>query len=361
MANNEYTSGSTRKDSSIARGVIAVFDHLADLIVLALILVVIAYAAYSIWDTNQIYTSSDSTVYETYKPTAEKDSPTFAELQQINPDVCAWISIYGTGIDYPVVQGENNDEYLNKTVTGDFALGGSIFLDSTNNNGFSEFNTVVYGHHMEKSEMFGDLDKFDDKTYFDEHQHGSLYYGNALHGLTVFAMVDGDAYDFTLYNPHVDGLSSESGDAVSVNSGRADGTEENSRKGSISGTDAAAETDYIRYITSIAKYTRDIGLMPGDHIVMLSTCASGTNARYVLFARIEDNAEGNPYKDNSDHSVKRSVAGLSASSITQEKLILYTGIAAVVVLILYFLARRFERQKYQREKAHTQKGEPRGE
>ena len=362
MVNSEYTSGKTNsKASFLARGVISVFDHLVDLVVMALILVVLAYAAYSIWDTNQIYTSSDSTVYETYKPTAEKDSPTFAELQKINPDVCAWISVYGTGIDYPVVQGENNDEYLNKTVTGDFALGGSIFLDSTNNNDFSEFNTVVYGHHMEKSEMFGDLDKFDDKSYFDEHQYGSLYYGGALHGLTVFAMVDGDAYDFTLYNPHVDGMSSDSGDAASVNGDSADSTEENSSRGNISGTDTSAETNYISYITSKAKYTRDIGVKPGDHIVMLSTCASGTNERYVLFARIEDNAEANPYEDNSDHSVKRSVAGLSASSVTQEKLILYTGIAAVVMLILYFLARRYEKQKYQREDIKKQMGDPRGE
>lgn len=176
------------ENRSIARGLVAFTDRTLDLVVITLILVSLAYAIYSIWDTDQIYTASEATVYETYKPTEKADSPTYDELQKINPDVCAWIDIYGTGIDYPVVQGENNDDYMNKTVTGDFALGGSIFLDHTNAKDFSDFNTIIYGHHMEKHEMFGDLDLFEEKEFFNEHRYGSLYFGGRLHGLTIFAM-----------------------------------------------------------------------------------------------------------------------------------------------------------------------------
>lgn len=240
----------------IAKGAIAAANFLVDCIIILIFIVLIGFGVYSIWDTNQIYTASSSTLYETYKPAADNtDSPSFQDLVAINPDVLGWITIYGTGVDYPVVQGENNDEYMNTTADGKFALGGAIFLDFSNAKDFSDFNTVIYGHHMEKSEMFGDIDRFDDERFFNAHQYGNLYYGNKNHGLEFFAMVDADAYDFTLYNPHVDNAAS-----------------------------------YLDYIKSNARYFRSGVADPSDHIVMLSTCAdTATNGRYVLFGKISDN------------------------------------------------------------------------
>ena len=55
------------------------------------------------------------------------ESPSLQELQKINPDVCAWLTVDGTKIDYPVVQGETNLEYINQDIYGEFALSGSIF------------------------------------------------------------------------------------------------------------------------------------------------------------------------------------------------------------------------------------------
>lgn len=295
------------------RACLWVADQAVDLVLLAVIILLVAFAVYSIWDTRQIYTSSDAARYETYKPTAEEDSPTFEELVAVNPDVLGWISIYGTGIDYPLVQGENNDEYINKTVTGEFALGGSIFLESTNKKDFSDFNTIIYGHHMEKGEMFGDLDKFEDSAFFNEHEYGSLYYGGKMHGLHVFAMVNADAYDFTLYDPHVEG--------------------------------ADAQNEYLNYIMSHAKFSRDIVVQPGDHIVMLSTCAAGTNERYVAFARIEEQVQADAFAETVDHSVRRSLNGTASASLTGEKLIAWLSDAAVALLVLYVLARRRQQRK----------------
>lgn len=276
------------ENRSIARGLVAFTDRTLDLVVITLILVSLAYAIYSIWDTDQIYTASEATVYETYKPTEKAASPTYDELQKINPDVCAWIDIYGTGIDYPVVQGENNDDYMNKTVTGDFALGGSIFLDHTNAKDFSDFNTIIYGHHMEKHEMFGDLDLFEEKEFFNEHRYGSLYFGGRLHGLTIFAMVDADAYDFTLYDPHVEG--------------------------------SPAREEYLTYLEGKSKFYRDVDVRPEDHIAMLSTCASGTNERYVIYALIGDKVMPDPYaQTDKEKSVKRTVSALTVHPMTQKK------------------------------------------
>lgn len=54
-------------------------------------------------------------------------------------DVIGWIDIYNTNIDYPIVKGADNQEYLNKTVKGEFSTAGSIFLDSSNSPDFSDY------------------------------------------------------------------------------------------------------------------------------------------------------------------------------------------------------------------------------
>lgn len=240
----------------VAKGVIWCANFALDLAIILVVLILIGFGTYTVWDTQQIYTASSSTQFETYKPASDEDTASFEDLVAINPDVLGWLTIYGTGVDYPLVQGEDNDEYMNKTATGEFALGGAIFVDYSNSADFSEFNTIIYGHHMAQSEMFGDIDQFDDETYWNEHKYGNLYYGGRNHGLELFAMIDADAYDFTLYDAHVE-----------------DG-----------------ET-YLAYLRSIARYWRDeFDVSASDHIVMMSTCAdTATNGRYVLFGKIVDN------------------------------------------------------------------------
>ncbi len=230
-------------------------NQAVDMIVLVALMGVLVFGVWSIWDDNQIYREADTSRYQMYKP-GNTDSPfSFEDLVKLNPDVCGWLTIYDTGIDAPLVQGENNDEYLNTSVDGTFALSGSIFLDAANANDFSDFNTIIYGHHMEKGKMFGDLDKFNNESYFQDHEYGSLYDGSVTHKLQVIAMVNTDAYDSKLYREPI--------------------------------TDAAEQTDYVHYIKDKAVFTRNIEeVKPGDHILMLSTCATLTDGRYVLFARM---------------------------------------------------------------------------
>ena len=67
------------------------------------------------------------------------DNPaSFEELLGINPDVCAWVTLDNTAIDYPVVQGEDNFTYVNTDVYGDFSLAGSIFLDVNCDKNFTD-------------------------------------------------------------------------------------------------------------------------------------------------------------------------------------------------------------------------------
>jgi len=69
----------------------------------------------------------------------------FELLREKNPDICAWIISEGTGIDYPIVQGEDNEYYRRHLFSGDMNRFGCLFIDSTQTADFSAKNTVIYG------------------------------------------------------------------------------------------------------------------------------------------------------------------------------------------------------------------------
>ena len=83
----------------------------------------------------------------------------FEELKRINPDIVAWIRIEAAGIDYPVVQGKDNEYYLHHTFKGEENIAGSIFMDYRNTPDFSDENTIIYGHNMRDGSMFAALNR----------------------------------------------------------------------------------------------------------------------------------------------------------------------------------------------------------
>jgi len=247
----------------IRKGV-RLLDGTINLVVLLLFLLCLSIGSYALWDSHQIYQEANQQRYEQYKPTAD-ETLSFQELQKINPDVFGWLTIYGTNIDYPLVQGESNSTYLNTSVTGENVLSGSVFLDSRNQRDFSDFNSIIYGHHMDKQIMFGDLDQFVDGTFFAEHQYGELYYNSTVHGLEFFAFIETDAHNTQLYSTAI----SDEGD----------------------------QQEYINRLRQQASQQREISVLPSDHIVLLSTCADMlTNGRHVLVAKISDTVYEDPFQ-----------------------------------------------------------------
>lgn len=94
----------------------------------------------------------------------------FAKLRAINPDIVAWISVPGTRINYPVVQGTNNREYLKKLFDGSSGKYGSIFLDAKADKKLTDDNVIIYGHHMRDGGMFHDFATFaTSAAYFKKH------------------------------------------------------------------------------------------------------------------------------------------------------------------------------------------------
>lgn len=153
--------------------------------------------------------------------------------------------------------------------------------------------------------MFGDIDQFDDETYFNEHQYGNLYYGGRNHGLEFFAMIDADAYDFTLYNSRV--------------------------------TDGAT---YLSYLQSIARYWRTEAVPGADgHIVMLSTCAdTATNGRYVLFGRITDETYEDTFVEEQTIIQRTISTAGSEGSVPIHYLIIALILVALLLILILVLS-----------------------
>ncbi len=94
----------------------------------------------------------------------------FGNLQKENPDCIAWIYFPDMDINYPILQGEDNEEYLRKSFQGQHLTAGSIFIDSANAPDFSDKNTIVFGHNMRNGSMFGQLKNYKNEQFYKEHQ-----------------------------------------------------------------------------------------------------------------------------------------------------------------------------------------------
>lgn len=162
------------------------------------------YAAYALWDNNRIYSAASNVQADMIKikPAVEEDGKaSFAELLAINPDVCAWVTLDNTKIDHPVLQGSTNLTYINRDVYGNFALAGSIFLDTRNSREFTDAYSLLYGHHMENSGMFGDLALYKDQKFFDQNTTGTLILPDRTYHLEIFACLLIDAGEDVIFDP----------------------------------------------------------------------------------------------------------------------------------------------------------------
>lgn len=219
--------------------------HILDFTVFIFCLFTFLISAYAIYDNSLIYQNAENNEILSYKP-EEGDSSLFIK------DSIAWLTVNDTNIDYPVMQGKSNDEYINKDPLGEYSLSGSIFLDSRNNSFFSDPYNLVYGHHMEKNLMFGGLDLFSEKTYFDAHKTGTLITKNKTYDITFFSFIKTSADIKLIFSP-LD-------------------------------TDKKALLSYLKENASIYEEPED------GNIIALSTCGdAGTIDRTVVFGILKEN------------------------------------------------------------------------
>ena len=190
----------------MARFILKIANSLLNFIIIVSLLLAGTYAGYALWDNNQVYAAASNVQADMIKlkpilTENEDEGASFEELLAINKDVCAWVTVDNTNIDFPILQGETNLTYINRDVYGNFALAGSIFLDSRNDKGFHDIVSLLYGHHMDQSDMFGDLDKYKDETFFKENTTGLLILPDRSYDLEIFACILTDASNDAIFEP----------------------------------------------------------------------------------------------------------------------------------------------------------------
>lgn len=175
------------------------------------------------------------------------------KLIEINDDVRGWIYIKGMDISYPIVQGKTNKTYLFKNYEKNYLVAGSIFMDSANTGDFDDSHTIIYGHNMHNGSMFGQLDKFMEEAFRDEHPY-------------VYVMLPNGLWNkYEIFSSYIANLD--------------DGTFKVFREN---------EGEYKKYVelADTKNLYKNTSMPTGQKILTLSTCTEDSNdyKRYVLQA-----------------------------------------------------------------------------
>jgi len=176
-------------------------------------------------------------------------------LREVNPDVVGWILIPDTEINYPLMQGTDNDYYLKRTWDGKKNAIGSIFLEQQNSPDFTDFNTIVYGHNMKNGSMFAGIRKYQDAKYWEEHPY-------------VYIRSDLGVYRYEIFSSY---LAKVETDTYALNFSK-----EESRFAFLNNAilDSVIETG--------------VEPEPTDRVLTLSTCSGkGYTTRWVVHARLK--------------------------------------------------------------------------
>ena len=183
----------------IFRKTIEFLDKITDIGLFVFCLFIFLIGLYALYDSYMIYMRTTDDDITKYRPGYEKEEDD--DNKKILDSMVAWLTVTDTNIDYPVMQGKDNNEFLNTDPFGDYSLSGSIFLDSRNDPKFKDEYSLIYGHHMEHGFMFGALDEYLDHDYFETHKYGKLTVGEKEYQLEMFAVLETDATNSLLFAP----------------------------------------------------------------------------------------------------------------------------------------------------------------
>jgi len=177
----------------------------------------------------------------------------FNKLKQQSPDVTGWLYIPDTDISYPIVRGSDNDYYLKYTYDGVANINGSIFMDYRNAPDFSDLHTIIYGHNMLSGAMFGQLKKFDDQQYMDQHPY-------------IYIITEKGVLKYQIFSQYVSKDSNNSYQFQFTN-----------------------EADFGAYIQKLLSFSYEAAAWQFrvTPVVTLSTCVNDVTKRRVMHAALE--------------------------------------------------------------------------
>jgi sortase B len=190
------------------------------------------------------------------KASSRRIMPSMAALQEINPDVVGWIQIIGTGIDDPIVQGDDNLFYLDHNWKNESNRSGAIFMDYRNDPAsFTKpgLHTILYGHNMRDQSMFHNLTYYKDFSFFENFPYIQVSDLYEVHHFEIFSV----------YITHTDFYYIE--------------------------TDFQSQHDFLQFLSLIkdkSMHQKEVNLSVHDHLLTISTCTyEHPDARLVIHAR----------------------------------------------------------------------------
>jgi len=118
-------------------------------------------------------------------------------LQKSNEDVLGWITVPGTTITYPLVQGTDNSRYLYTAWDGSHNLAGAIFLECENAADLSDFHTLIYGHHMQDGSMFTPLVHYKEQSSLENGSRIYIALDDGVYCYEIFSAYQADISEQT--------------------------------------------------------------------------------------------------------------------------------------------------------------------
>lgn len=235
--------------------ILSLLDSMERLAVILIGLCLMLMGAYGVYDSYLVYSSAVPKSLMRAKENYGTDESGTGELLESN---IAWLTVEGTGIDYPVMQGTDNDEFLNKDPYGNYSLSGSIFLDYRNSPDFSDGYSLIYGHHMAGGVMFGALDRYLKPGYLESHSKASITTKEGeRHGIRLFAVMDTDASDAMIFIPGYAGV-----------------------------------TELMEYIVDKSAFILPEGAGKGGRIIALSTCKFPDSTERTVVLGVLEGGQG---------------------------------------------------------------------
>ena len=116
------------------------------------------------------------------------------ELYNINNDIVGWLKIDNTNINYPVMQTKNTPNYyLRRNFYKEYSQWGTPFLAESCDIQSSD-NLIIYGHHINNSKMFGELEHYKKEEYYKNHKYIKFYTMNEKKEYEIIAVFKTVAY-----------------------------------------------------------------------------------------------------------------------------------------------------------------------
>lgn len=186
----------------------------------------------------------------------QEDTVNIQKLYKINNDIVGWIKIDNTNIDYPVMQTkESPNYYLRRNFYKQYSILGTPYIAENCNIETSD-NLIIYGHHINGNKMFGELENYKSKEYYNAHKIIKFYTTKEKAEYEIIAVFKTVAYTGFQYYKFYDA--------------------ENERE----------FFTFIQKCKELSFYDTEKTAVYGDKLITLSTCEySNQNGRLVVTAR----------------------------------------------------------------------------